>query len=118
MRFQTIRDDSRCVVQAIPPEERAESIQMMVQRGLTIIPFTTTNPTKQAAIQTLQAGFEHGTIKILDDPILIGELQSFEGNRTPTGAWKYAAPDGMHDDCVMALAITWNGLAGGVWDVY
>ena len=38
MRFQTIRDDSRCVVQAIPPEERAESIQMMVQRGLTKSP--------------------------------------------------------------------------------
>ena len=93
-------------------------IEELVQRGLTIIPFTTTNPTKQAAIQTLQAGFEHGTIKILDDPILIGELQSFEGKRTPTGAWRYAAPEGMHDDCVMALAIAWDGLAGGVWDVY
>ena len=70
---------------------------------------STPNATKQAAIQALQAAFEHGEIKILSDPVQIGELQSFEGQRTPSGAWKYAAPEGMHDDTVMAMAIAWNG---------
>ena len=93
-------------------------IEALVRRGLSIIPFTTTNATKQAAIQSLQAAFEHSNIKILNDPVLIGELQAFEGERIPSGAWKYSAPDGMHDDTVMALAIAWHGLEGGIWDVY
>jgi phage terminase large subunit-like protein len=93
-------------------------IEALVGRDLTIIPFTTTNATKQAAIQSLQAAFEHSTIKILNDPVLVGELQAFEGERMPSGAWKYSAPDGMHDDCVMSLAIAWHGLEGGTWDVY
>jgi len=90
-------------------------IDAMVQRGLSIIPFTTTSTTKQAAIQTLQAAFEHSQIKILPDPVLIGELQAFEGERTPSGSWKYGAPSGLHDDCVLALAIAWQGIAGGNW---
>ena len=90
-------------------------IDAMVQRGLSIIPFTTTSTTKQAAIQTLQAAFEHSQIKILPDPVLIGELQAFEGERAPSGSWKYGAPSGLHDDCVMALAIAWQGIAGGNW---
>lgn len=93
-------------------------IEALVRRNLSIIPFTTTNATKQAAIQSLQAAFEHGNIKILNDPVLIGELQAFEGERTPSGSWKYAAPEGIHDDCVMSLAIAWHGLEGGTWDVY
>lgn len=93
-------------------------IEELARRGLTIIPFRTTNASKQAAIQSLQAAFEHGNIKILNDPVLIGELQAFEGDRSPAGTWKYAAPDGMHDDCVMSLAIAWHGIEGGTWDVY
>jgi hypothetical protein len=90
-------------------------IEAMVSRDLSIIPFTTTNATKQAAIQLLQAAFEHDDIKILPDPVQVGELQSFEGERMPNGAWKYAAPDGLHDDCVMALAIAWQDIGGNSW---
>ena len=85
-------------------------IDEMVKRGLAIIPFTTTNATKMAAIQSLQAAFEHGSIKILSDPVQISELQAYEGVRTPNGSWKYSAPSGMHDDTVMAMAIAWQGI--------
>jgi len=90
-------------------------IEAMVSRDLSIIPFNTTNATKQAAIQLLQAAFEHDDIKILPDPVQVGELQSFEGERMPNGAWKYAAPDGLHDDCVMSLAIAWQDIGGNSW---
>lgn len=90
-------------------------IEAMVNRGLSIIPYTTTSATKQAAIQMLQAAFEHGEIRVLADPIQVGELQSFEGERTPTGAWKYSAPEGMHDDTVMAMAIAWQDIGGSSW---
>jgi phage terminase large subunit-like protein len=78
----------------------------MSSRGANVSSFTTTNATKQAIIQHLQAAFEHGRIKILNDPILIGELQAYEGTQMSSG-WKYSAPEGLHDDCVMSLAIAW-----------
>lgn len=90
-------------------------IEAMIDRGLSIVPFTTTAATKQAAIQQLQAAFEHNEIAILPDPVQVGELQAFEGERTPSGGWKYAAPEGMHDDTVMAMAIAWQDIGGNSW---
>ena len=87
-------------------------------RGLAINTFTTTNSTKHAAITALQSEFEHSRIKIINDPVLVGELQAFEAKRNNSGTFTYSAPEGMHDDCVMALAIAWHGLEGGSWDVY
>lgn len=85
-------------------------IDHMIERNLTIVPFTTTNATKQAVIQGLQSAFEHGNIRIIDDPILVGELLSFEGKRNASGSFSYSAPDGMHDDCVMSLALAWDAV--------
>ena len=90
-------------------------IDELVTRGLVIVPFTTTSATKQAIIQSLQAAFENAQIKVLNHPVLIGELLSFESKRAPSGSFTYSAPDGMHDDCVMSLAIAWNGLAADRW---
>ena len=78
-------------------------------RGLSIVPFHTSASSKQPLIQALQAAFEHGTIKILNDPIQIGELQAYEGKRMASGM-SYGAPAGMHDDTVMALALAWHGI--------
>ena len=88
-------------------------IDHMIARGLYVIPFTTTNTTKQMIIQGLQSAFEHGNIKIIDDPILVGELLSFESKRNPSGSYSYSAPSGMHDDCVMSLAIAWDAIKEG-----
>ena len=45
-----------------------------------------------------------------DGCIDIGE---FESKRNASGGFSYSAPDGMHDDCVMSLAIAWHGATGG-----
>lgn len=90
-------------------------IDHLYAKGLSIIPFTTTSATKQSIIQALQSAFEHGEIRIINDPVLVGELLSFESKRSPSGGFSYSAPDGMHDDCVMSLAIAWSALAGGLW---
>ena len=87
-------------------------IDELVSRGLNIVPFTTTSATKQAIIQSLQSAFENGQILVLDEPVLIGELLSFESKRNASGSFSYSAPDGMHDDCVMSLAIAWHGVSG------
>jgi phage FluMu gp28-like protein len=82
-------------------------IERLLDDGLPIQPFTTTNSTKAEVVRGLQNGFENGEIKILNDPILIGELQAYEQERTPSGLWKFGAPEGMHDDTVIALALAW-----------
>ena len=90
-------------------------IDELVNRGLAIIPFTTTSATKQSIIQQLQAAFENAQIKIVNNPVLVGELLSFESKRNPSGGFSYSAPDGMHDDCVMSLAFAWNAISADRW---
>jgi len=90
-------------------------IDHLYSKGLSIIPFTTTSATKQSIIQNLQSAFEHGEIRIINDPVLVGELLSFESKRSPSGGFSYSAPSGMHDDCVMSLAIAWDATRGGSW---
>jgi phage FluMu gp28-like protein len=85
-------------------------IEQLLADRLPVIPFVTTNATKAAAIQALALAFERGSISIPNDPVLIGELQAFEGKALPTGLMRYAAPAGLHDDCVMSLAMAWAGL--------
>jgi len=88
-------------------------IDHLRNRNMNIIPFTTTNATKQTIITNLQSAFEHGEIGIYNDPILIGELLSYESKRTPSGSFSYNAPDGLHDDCVMSLALAWDCINAG-----
>lgn len=84
--------------------------------GLPCANFHTSNISKAQIIENLAAEFDHRRIKVLNDLTLIGELEAFESERLSSGAVKYSAPDGMHDDCVMALAIamwaTSNNLTG------
>jgi phage FluMu gp28-like protein len=90
-------------------------VDHLQDRGMTIIPFTTTSATKQGAITKLQSAFEHGEIRIVNNATMIGELLSFESKRSPSGSYQYSAPDGMHDDCVMSLALGWNAINNDGW---
>lgn len=93
-------------------------IDSLSGHNIPIMPFTTTNATKAAAIQALQLAFETGAIRIIPDAVLIGELQAYEMDRTATGLVRYGAPDGMHDDTVMATALGWQGVAVGDMKVW
>ena len=53
------------------------------------------------------------SITIPNHAVLLGELQAFEAKSLPSGMTRYAAPEGLHDDCVMSLALAWQGL--GHW---
>jgi hypothetical protein len=68
-----------------------------------------TNKTKVQLIDSLALAFEKSEIRILPDPTLIGELQAYKVERLPSGTLRYNAPDGFHDDCVIALALAWFG---------
>ena len=84
-------------------------IETLQRRNLPVQAFNTTNASKQAIIDVLALSFEQGTLRILPDPILIAELQAYEMERLPSGLLRYGAPDGLHDDTVMSLAMAWYG---------
>jgi hypothetical protein len=62
-------------------------------------------------IDGLTLAFERGELKILNDPDLVAELLAYQAERLPSGTLRYGAPEGVHDDCVMALALAWSGAA-------
>lgn len=80
-------------------------IEQLQRMGLPVYPFTTTAASKALAIDALALAFERGDIRIIPDPALIAELQAYEATRLPSGMLRYGAPEGMHDDCVMSLAL-------------
>jgi hypothetical protein len=88
----------------------ATAIELMRAAGLPVREFVTTNHSKQNIIEGLMLALEQGKLKLLDDSELLSELQAFEATRLPGGGLRYAAPPGMHDDTVMALAIAWSAV--------
>ncbi|MBK8139515.1 MAG: hypothetical protein IPK52_27510 [Chloroflexi bacterium] len=91
--------------------------QMFIEEArrmaLPVVGFTTTAATKQPLIERLALAFEHQTIGIPDDAVLISELMAYESERLPGGSVRYSAPDGQHDDTVMAVALAWYAMRRG-----
>ena len=85
-------------------------LEQMRRDGMPVQGFMTTNQSKTTAIEGLALAFEQSALKIINDPILVGELLAYEMERLPGGLIRYGAPQGMHDDTVMALALAWAGI--------
>lgn len=81
------------------------NIEALEREGQPIKPFHTTNASKAQIIEALALNIEREEITLLNDPVLVGELQAYEMERLPSGSWRYSAPEGMHDDCVIATAL-------------
>jgi len=86
-------------------------IEQLRADGMRVQGFTTTNASKTEIIESLALAFERGGIKIVNNPVLVGELQAYELHRLPSGNFRYSAPEGMHDDTVMAAAIGYSGIS-------
>ena len=95
-------------------QPQIEALQGM---GVPVNGFLTTNATKAEIIQALELAFERNEIKIQNNEILINELMAFAGEKLPSGLIRYGAPEGMHDDTVIALCLAWWAAVGGSqWD--
>lgn len=75
--------------------------------GVYVSGFKTTNATKAQIIDALALAYEQGTITTINDETLINELTTYTSELLGSGLVRYSAPDGMHDDCVIALALAW-----------
>jgi hypothetical protein len=86
------------------------NIEALQREGLPVDAFETTAVSKPPLIESLILAFDRGEITALNDPVLIGELMAYERTVTATGRSQYSAPEGLHDDTVMALALAWYGI--------
>lgn len=75
-----------------------------------LITYQFTNQTKQVAIDRLALLLEQGRLRLMDLPAQTNELLAFEYELTPSRNVKMSAPEGMHDDCVISLALAAWGL--------
>jgi hypothetical protein len=82
--------------------------------GLPVQDFVTSNASKASIIEALAGSIERADVVLLNDPVQIGELQAYEGSRTTGGMTRYSAPEGMHDDTVIATALAYYGI-GRAW---
>lgn len=80
-------------------------VSALQSRGLGVDPYTITNSSKNNLITNLALKLEQDKIKILPDDHTVTELQNFGYELSANNNVKYGAPDGQHDDCVIALAL-------------
>jgi hypothetical protein len=88
-------------------QPQLEALQAM---NIPVQGFQTTNASKQEIISALQLAFEQESITILDHVVQTSELMAYASDRLPSGLLRFSAPDGMHDDTVMALAMAWSAV--------
>ena len=110
-RLKTLYD--RWAISVIHAEANAmgEPIIEQLQRdGMQVSPFQTTGASKPPLIENLALAFEREEAQWIDNPVWTGELEAYERTVSKTtGRSAYSAPQGMHDDTVIARALAWHG---------
>jgi hypothetical protein len=84
-------------------------IEELQRSGLPVRGFETTASSKPPLIESLALAFEREECRWQADPVWTGELEAYERRVSPsTGRSQYSAPEGMHDDTVIARALAWQ----------
>ena len=89
--------------------------QDLRRAGVEVIDVLFTPKTKSELVENLTLAIEQAYLGIPREQAtewLIAELQQYESTRMPSGAIRYGAPEGKHDDGVTALMLAAWGLAG------
>ena len=87
-------------------------VEQLQKDGIQVEGFVTTVQSKHELITALELAFDRQEISILNDPVLMSELSSYE-KKERSGLPSYSAPDGQHDDTVMSLALAYRAM--GDW---
>ena len=73
--------------------------------GCNVLGYQFTNASKTELIDGLALALERGHLRLMDVPEQENELKAFEYTLTPSRNVTMSAPEGLHDDCVIALAL-------------
>jgi len=84
--------------------------ERLLDDGLPVWGFSTQRKSKKDVVEALSLALERNRFELLDDPTQKAELIAYEVKRLPSGMVRYQAPEGMHDDIVMADALAWHGV--------
>lgn len=126
---QTIAEILRLVAQYKPKKVTVETNSIgnvyfgllrdeLKLRNIPLVGFYTDNTSKDKIISKLQVAFQNNKILIYTDPELMDELQYYQLTYSKTGKRVFGAKNGHHDDLIMSLAIGFNSLTSGNYDVY
>jgi len=80
-------------------------LEQVRSRDISVEGYHFTNTSKQQIIEHLAVMIEKKEISYPDIKVLINELMTYQYEVTRAGNVRYNAPEGMHDDCVIALAL-------------
>jgi hypothetical protein len=82
------------------------NIEALRREGLNVVAFTTTAQSKPPLIQSLALALERREYDWLNLPVATAELVAYESKVSAnTGRISYGAPEGKHDDTVIARAL-------------
>jgi hypothetical protein len=89
------------------------------EAGMQVEEFVLSNQSKQKLLDNLRVDFEQSLISIPNDTDLIAELDAYQYEfDEETRKMKFSAPEGMHDDLVIALALaSWGQRGVSSWVV-
>jgi len=77
-------------------------IEQLRQDGIPVLEFFTSASSKPQLVQQLRLAFEQRAWKWLDDPDALQELETYESKVSKSGNISFNAPEGLHDDTVVA----------------
>jgi len=100
-RLKSILGSSRALVDSSGVGDPI--VETLQREGLSVEGFKFTQGSKQQLMEGLSLSVQRREVGILDGPMR-AEMDSFEYEQSRTGV-RYAAPEGLHDDCVVALAL-------------
>lgn len=89
-------------------------VEDLSKSGLIVRGFIFTNTSKQILIEQLIVAIEQQLLSIPDieeTKFLIEELKCFSYELLPSGKLRYTAPEGLHDDGVISLALAIRGMS-------
>lgn len=77
----------------------------LINNNMNVVPFKFTSSSKQALISGLSVAMDNIMIKFPYIATLVNELEIFGYEQRRDGSFRYSAPEGYHDDCVISLAL-------------
>ena len=94
------------------------NIEQLRLDGVEVQGYSMTNISKASAVQAMRLAFANQEWKwVMNEKAQI-ELESFEQTITPSGLAKYAAPEGLHDDTVIARMLMLHQAISGQLQFY
>ena len=85
-------------------------VEDLLRQGANVKPYKFSNTTKKQAIENLMKMIDDATIRIPNLPEIKREFEIFGYEQSEFGNIRYSAPDGHHDDIVIAAALCAWGL--------